>query len=71
MGACRTGSNERSVVDRRPRARGVDRLRVVDASIIPTPFAALAHGPTLMIAEKAAATIPEDRRASLEGSGRE
>jgi len=56
-GSCRMGTDDRSVVDDRLRVRGVDALRVVDASVMPTVPRVNTHGPTMMVAERAAHLI--------------
>jgi len=53
VGTCRMGS----VVDRALRVRGVDGLRVVDASVMPRIIRGHTHAPTVMIAERAADLI--------------
>jgi len=57
VGTCRMGGDEESVVDPELRVRGVDGLRVVDASVIPTIIRGHTHAPTVMIAEKGADLI--------------
>ena len=59
-GTCRMGSGPGAVLDERLRVRGVQGLRVVDASVMPTLVAANTNGPVIMIAERAADLIRGD-----------
>ncbi len=56
-GICRMGIDDASVVEESLRVRGVDALRVVDASVMPQIIRGHTHTPTVMIAEKAADLI--------------
>ena len=64
VGTARMGidSDSHAVVDASLRVRGVDRLRVIDASVMPTITSGNTNSPTVMIAEKGAAMILDGAR---------
>jgi choline dehydrogenase len=57
VGTCQMGNGAMAVVDDQLRVRGVESLRVVDASVIPFQITGHTNAPTMMIAEKAADLI--------------
>ncbi|MBD8065977.1 GMC family oxidoreductase N-terminal domain-containing protein [Devosia sp. PTR5] len=57
VGTCRMGTDSASVLDPQLRVRGVDGLRVIDASVMPRIVSANSNAATLMVAEKGASLV--------------
>jgi len=61
VGTCRMGNGNGAVVDERSRVRGIDGLRVIDASVIPALPSGNTTAPTIMVAERGADFVRETR----------
>jgi choline dehydrogenase len=57
VGSCKMGQDEMSVVDSQLRVHGIEGLRVIDSSIMPTIISGNTQAPSMMIGEKGAAMI--------------
>jgi choline dehydrogenase len=68
VGTCRMGLDQAAVVDPALQVKGVEGLRVADASVFPTLMNANTYAPTMMLAEMAASIIAAGA-AAREGSG--
>jgi choline dehydrogenase len=59
---CKMGHDTMAVVDDRLKVHGLERLRVIDASVMPAVTSTNTNAPTIMVAEKGAAMVREDAR---------
>lgn len=64
-GSCRMGSDARAPLDSELRVRGVEKLRVVDASVMPSLPSGNTNAPVIMLAEQASAIMLDETKRSL------
>ena len=62
---CMMGRHAMAVVDDELRVHGLEGLRVIDASVMPSVTSTNTNAPTIMIAEKGAAMLREDARLAM------
>ncbi len=60
VGSCKMGTDDMAVVDPQLKVRGLENLRIADASVMPVITTGNIHAPIMMIAEKASDMIRKD-----------
>jgi choline dehydrogenase len=68
VGTCRMGSDARAVVDPSLRVRGIERLRVIDASVMPEMISANTNAASIMIGEKGADIVLQAQKSGIRRS---